>query len=363
MVATLAYLTAMLGGSLLLHPSMVSPLWPGCALLVSVLLLAPRKSWPILIAAGFASFVLHDLQTGWPIRSIVLIILADAVEVITAAFCLSYSFEAVPRLNSLRSLAKYSFFAVVLAPLAGALVGAVAGADSYWTNWRIYLFSEALAYLTLLPAILGWVDKRSAWAQKSGAYYLEAAALLAAVALSGYLNLVAPGRSSSPALFFSLVPLLLWAAFRFGSTGVSTSMILIAFLSIWGATRGRGPFLESEPLKNVLSLQLFLLFTAAPFMVFAALVEERKHGEEELREGEERLRLAVQAGRMYAFERDLASDVIVRADGTEIFSIGWTSQCAIPVVNLSPESTQTTARRMSRPKLGTLPTILLIRLV
>jgi signal transduction histidine kinase len=313
LVATLGYLTAILGGSLLLHPSMVSPLWPGCALLVSVLLFAPRKNWPILIAAGLAPFVLHDLQTGWPIRSIILIILADAAEVITAAFCLSYFFDAIPRLNNLRSLAKYSFFAVVLAPFVGALVGAAAGSDRYWTNWRIYFFSEALAYLTLLPAILGWVDKRSAWAQKSRAYYLEAAALLVAVVLFGYLTLVAPGRSSSPALFYSLVPVLLWSALRFGSTGVSTSMIVIAFLSIWGATHGRGPFLESEPLKNVLSLQLFLLFAAAPFMVFAALVEERKQGEEELREGEERLRLAVQAGKMYAFEWDIASDVIVRA--------------------------------------------------
>jgi PAS domain S-box-containing protein len=39
----------------------------------------------------------------------------------------------------------------------------------------------------------------------------------------------------------------------------------------------------------------------------------RKRAEEALRESEERLRLAVQAGRMYAFEWDTASDVIVRS--------------------------------------------------
>jgi PAS domain-containing protein len=253
--------------------------------------------------------------------------------VLTAAFCLSYSFGAVPRLNSLRSRAKCSFFAVVLAPFAGALVGAVAGADSYWTNWRIYFLSEALAYLTLLPAILGWIDKRSAWAQKSRAYYVEAAALLAAVVLFGYLTFVAPGRSSSPALFYSLVALPLWSALRFGSTGVGTSMIVIAFLSIWGATRGQGPFLKSEPLNTVLSLQLFLLFAAAPFMGFAALVEERKQGEEELREGEERLRLAVQAGMMYAFEWDIASAVIVR-----------TGQCR-DILNWMDDPTRDTGRQ------------------
>jgi PAS domain S-box-containing protein len=42
-------------------------------------------------------------------------------------------------------------------------------------------------------------------------------------------------------------------------------------------------------------------------------VTERKRTEEALREAEERLRLAIQAGRMYAFEWDPVSDVIVRS--------------------------------------------------
>src|SRR5580693_2334060 len=74
-VATLSYVAAEAGGALMLRPQMVWPLWPGCALLVSVLLLVPRKVWPILIAAGLAGFVLYDLQTGLPIRSIILLIL------------------------------------------------------------------------------------------------------------------------------------------------------------------------------------------------------------------------------------------------------------------------------------------------
>jgi len=290
LVAVLSYSASKLGGALVVRPQMLSPLWPGCVLLVSVLLLVPRRMWPILIAAAFAAFVLYDLQNGVPVRSIVWLIMADTVEVLTAAFCLSYSFGGVPRLNSVKALAKFSFFAVILAPAAGAFVGALAFSGEYWTNWKISSFSEAIAFLTLTPAILGWASKGPAWAPKSRASYLEAAALLAGLTLVGYVIFITLDRGSPPALLYSLVPFLLWAALRFGSTGVSASMIVIALLSIWGAVHGRGPFTGQGSLENVLSLQLFLLSAAAPLMVLAVLVEERKRAEEELRKSEEKFR-------------------------------------------------------------------------
>ena len=316
LVATLSYLAAKLGGALILHPQNVWPLWPGCALLVSVLLLAPRRIWPILIAAAFAAFALYDLQSGVPISSVVRLLLADTVEVLTAALLISYSFNGVPRLDNLKALAKYSLFAVILAPFAVSFLGAFAWPGDYWISWRVSLFSEAIAFLTLTPAILGWASIGPEWAHKSRAYYLEGVALLATLVLLAYLIFVAPGKSGSPALLYSLVPFLLWSALRFGSAGVSTSMIVIACLSIWGAIHGRGPFAGSEPLDNVLSLQLFLLFAAAPFMVLAALVEERMRVEEDLREGEERLRLAMEGGKLGGWEWDPQSGRIPWVSGT-----------------------------------------------
>ena len=178
-VATLSYLASRVGGALILHPSMLSPLWPGCALLVSVLLLVPRRTWPVLIAAAFGAFILSALQDGVPGRTIVWLILADAVEVLTASFCLSYLFRGPPRLDSLNALAKYSFFAVFLAPFAGAFVGALTSTANYWASWRTSFLSEALGFLTLLPAFLGWIREANTWKKKSPIHYLEAASLIA----------------------------------------------------------------------------------------------------------------------------------------------------------------------------------------
>ena len=290
LVAILSYLASRVGGALILHPSMLSALWPGCALLVSVLLLVPRRMWPILIAAAFGAFVLSALQDGVSARSIIWLLLADAVEVLTAALCLSYLFHGPPRLNSVDALAKYSFFAVFLAPFAGAFVGALTSKANYWANWRTSFLSEALGFLTLVPAFLGWVREAKAWGKKPPIYYLEAGSLIASVALLAFLIFVVPEKNVSPALLYSLVPFLLWSALRFGSTGISTSVFIIAFLSIWGVTHGEGPFIGAGKLNAVLPLQLFLFFTAVPFMILAALVEEHKQSAEELRESEEKFR-------------------------------------------------------------------------
>ena len=122
-----------------------------------------------------------------------------------------------------------------------------------------------------------------------------------------------PSSSSPPALLYSLLPFLLWSALRFGMTGINTSMMVVAFLSIWGAIHGRGPFTGSEPLDTVMSLQPSLFFAVTPFMVLAVLVEERNRTERSLREGEERLCVAAEVGRMYAWEWDPATDAVLRS--------------------------------------------------
>ena len=321
LVAILSYFGSQLGAALAVNPVMLSPLWPGCVLLVSVLLLVPKRLWLLLTAVAFTVFTVCDLVNGVPVRSIAWLLLADTVEISTAAFCLSYFFGGVPQLNSIRALAKFSLFAVILAPAAGAFVGALAFSGNYWTNWRISTFSEAIAFLTLSPAIFGWVNAGPAWARRSRAYYFEAAVLIAALVFLGFFTFAAPDRSDPPALLYSLVPFLLWAALRFGTTGVSTSMIVIAFLSIWGAVHGRGPFVAQGPPANVLSLQLFLLFAAAPFTVLAVLVEAHRNSQQALRKSEEKFSIAFRAGpSAFALTR-LSDDRYIEVnDAFELFS-------------------------------------------
>src|SRR5579863_2995451 len=287
-----SFISAKLAGSLVVRPQMVWPLWPGCALLVGLLLVVPRKIWPVLIPAGVAGFVLYDVEVGLGLRSTALLVVSDTVEVLIAALGVSYCFHGLrPRLNDVKSLARYSLFAVILAPLASAFIATPPFGADYWIRWGIAVFTEALALLTLTPAILSLVSMRREWAAKSRAFYFEAVTLFTGLLVLGYITFLTPNGTTAPVLLYSLLPLLLWSALRFGSVGISTSLIAIAFLSIWGTLHGLGPFTKSGPLANVMSLQLFLFFAATPFLVLAALAEEQKQTDQSLRESEKRFRL------------------------------------------------------------------------
>src|SRR5579863_1509969 len=289
-VALLSFLNAKLGGALVLRPQMLWPLWPGNAFLLAVLLVVPRRTWPILIAAGLAGFFLCDLQAGLSVRSAIFANLADVTEVLVAVFGISYAFDGHLRLNSIKSLTKYLAFAVIPAAIAGAFSATQVFHGSYWIRWRISFFTEALALLTLTPALLIWVSNARALVRKSLALYVEGATLVTGLAILGYIAFVDPVRSSLPVLLYSLLPFLLWSALRFGMLGTCTSMVIVAFLSIWGAVHGRGPFTGEEPLGNMMSRQLFLFVAAATFMVLAVLVEEQKRTERQRRETEAALK-------------------------------------------------------------------------
>jgi len=297
----------------MLRPQMIWPVWPGCAFLVAVLLVTPRKVWPALLAAGLAGFAVYDVQDGLPIRAIGLLLLADSVEILVAALGVTYVFGGMPRLNSVKSLAKYSVFAVILAP---ASVASAAASSFDGDSWWVGFLTEALALLTVTPAILSWRDIALTQEKKPTAHYLEAASMFVGLATLAYFTFVTSGRES-PTLLYSLVPFLLWAALRFGIMGTSNSIVLVGFLAILGAVHGRGPFTGDTPLNSVLSLQLFLLVAAVSFMVLGAVVEGQKLAEQALRESaeavrasEERLRLAQQAARIGAFERNVRTGVV-----------------------------------------------------
>jgi PAS domain S-box-containing protein len=89
---------------------------------------------------------------------------------------------------------------------------------------------------------------------------------------------------------YGVMPLLLWAAFRFGMRGASTAATAIAILATIGASHGGGPFAKDTVNESLLSLHSFLDVTIICALFLAGVLAERKRAEEILQESETRHR-------------------------------------------------------------------------
>jgi signal transduction histidine kinase len=288
LAAVVTFGAASLGKTLLSSGPEAWPLWPGCAALVAILLLLPRKAWRALIPAGIAGFALADLLIGFPSRMIVILLAGEAAAILVAVFGVR-AFLGHPRLDSLRALAVYCFFTVFLAASIVAVFVAIIVPGAYALRWGVAFLAEALAFLTLTPAVLGWA--RQLRARRSRGWYAEMGSMLLAAVVLSYFIFAGGPRASAPVLLYSLAPFLVWAALRFGSTGVASACCIVASFAIWGAIHDHGPFGGPPgPLYDVGPLQMFLLSVTAPFLVLAVLVEQHHEAASALRASEARER-------------------------------------------------------------------------
>jgi signal transduction histidine kinase len=143
--------------------------------------------------------------------------------------------------------------------------------------WTARLTSNIVADLTIVPAITIFGVKGISWFRRaSSPEYFEAAALAVSVVV---VSLLVFNRESAISSFwpfiYALLPLLIWALLRFGSGGVSASLLAVALISLSNTIHGRGPFGLQSMDFAVLSLQSLLTVLAVSFLLSSAVIAER----------------------------------------------------------------------------------------
>ena len=305
--------------------------FPPHAILVSILLLVPtRHWWAYVLSAAIGHFVATQ-QAGWPPVYAMQSEAFDAVTALLVAGGLRLFIRSPLDRLTLRDALVFVLVAVVVVPFATAFLGAAfAVANSvgahYWTEWRNLGISNGVTAIILVPAIL--LGSRALHERRfeiEPPRLLEATVLAAGLVAVGYLafDRLPAGPGTSPALLYAPVPLLVWAALRFGLGGMSVSMLLITSLAIWGTMQGRGPFLAQSPADNALELQLFLLMISVPLMLLAVTIGEERRGRESLRISDARMSLAAASAHLTLWDWDIANDrVWMQDEGRQFYGFG-----------------------------------------
>jgi len=318
------YLGAEIGFALTFQPHPVSTLWPPNSILLAALLLAPKRWWWFLLLAALPAHLIVELNSGVPLPMILSWFMSNCCEALIGAVFIRSLTNAPIRFDTSRGVAIF-MFAAVLAPFlssfldAGFVIVNQWGRSSYWQIWRMRFFSNVLAELTLVPFIVMWISEGFPSLRRlSPSRYLEAAALLVGLLVTSVFVLGGNvGPSPTPALLYTPLPLLLWAAVRFGPKGISTALVVVTFLSTWGAINGLGPFVNRSPEENALSVQLFLILIALPLLTLSAVVEEQKRLRQIARKNEEHLELALNAALMGTWDWHIADNETKWSDETK----------------------------------------------
>lgn len=107
---------------------------------------------------------------------------------------------------------------------------------------------------------------------------IEAAVLEAAVLVVGVLVFFC-----KEPLEYGLLPLMIWAALRFGISGAMVCGLTIVVLSTLSTALGFGPFVRSTSRDSLISLYVFLGVTIVCTLYLAGIFAARKQAEEEVR--------------------------------------------------------------------------------
>jgi PAS domain S-box-containing protein len=323
------YVATQIAWALRFPDSKVSLFFPPQAVLLCILLFVPTRHWWAYVLAAVSVHFMATQQAGWPTMYALTCEAFDALKCVSAAAGIRIAIKSPIRAITLRDAILFVLIAVVFVPFGTAFWGAeftvsYGFGTRYWIEWRNLGISNAVTAVVLVPVLLLgaqllFVRRPRALSRRR---VLEAALVGAGTAALGIFvfdNTFA-GPSTSPALLYAPIPLLIWAALRFGLGGISVSMLIMTVQAIWGTMRGHGPFLAQTPIENALALQLFLLVTATPLMLLAVVIDQERRSKEALRESANLMGLAAEAGNLAMWVWDVSgNDVWMTEQGRTLF--------------------------------------------
>jgi signal transduction histidine kinase/integral membrane sensor domain MASE1 len=315
-----------------------SPVWPPAGIALAAFLLFGRPVWPAIFAAAF----LVNATTAGTVLTSLGIAAGNTLEGLVGAR-LVHRFAGGTRVFD-RALDAFIF--LVAAAVPSAAVSATIGVTTlavaryapwtdYSTIWATWWLGDIAGDVALVPAVLLWYRQRGLG--RIGERPLEAAALLLCVI--GVAQVVfggaVPFATKTYPLEFVFIPVLLWAAFRFGAREAATALVILGTLAVSGTLRGVGAFAVATPNESLLLLQAFLVTMGVTILPVATLVWDRRRDEAERAgllsreqsaraEADERRRVAEQlAGTARSFTETLAiGDVGARVVDVVLGSFG-----------------------------------------
>jgi PAS domain S-box-containing protein len=268
-----------------LHAS-ASPMWPPTGIALAALLLTRHRAWPAVLAGAFA---VNVTTSGAPLTSFAIAI-GNTLEAVVGAWLVHRFANGASVFERAQDFFRFVVHAAMTGTAISATIGvtalAVAGSapwSSFEAIWLTWWLGDAAGALVWTPALV--LSIRHPRLEYGRARRAEAVLMVAAAVV---LSAIAFGAGAAVAdmarypLSFLAMPPLMWAAFRFGPREASVLTLLTSLIATWGTLRGVSPFAIGDLNIALLLLQGFTVVMAGLTLPTAAVVAERRRGQQRL---------------------------------------------------------------------------------
>jgi len=267
-----------------------STFWPANAILLAAFLLAPQRIWWALLLAVLPAHMIAQLQSGVPVWTASGWFISNSAEALIGAFLITRITRRESLFDTVRGVLTFVLCGVVIAPLLTSFLDAatvvVTGwGHSYWPLGAERFWTNALAQLTIVPAVvlgrvsgISWIRNANS-VRRWEAVLLGVIIVMVSVFVFGFDSVFV---ATTPAVLYFPLPLLLWAAVRFRLAGLSLSLLCLALISMWYTMHGRLPFPHASLQQNILSLQTLFCLVAVPLMFLSVVIDAAHRSQESL---------------------------------------------------------------------------------
>ncbi|HVF23425.1 MAG TPA: MASE1 domain-containing protein, partial [Pyrinomonadaceae bacterium] len=278
-LAVVYFAAAELGLSLASLHSNVTPVWPPAGIAIASLLIFGRQLWPGIFAGAFAA----NSLTGVPLTATFGIAIGNTLLALVAYWLLGVV-RWRKTLDSVGEVMSFVACAAVAAPLVSSTIGSLSlcltGAAE-WTRftplWLTWWLGDGFGALIIGSLLLSWsrsgkLNSRDL-PEILSLFVLQMLVVL--IVFGGWF----PGPVKTYPLAYLSLPFLLWAAVKFDQRIVTTAIVVMAAVAVWGASQGYGPFVEVNPNVSLLLLTSFVGTSSLMALLVAAVTAERKKAE------------------------------------------------------------------------------------
>lgn len=278
-LAIVYFAAAELGLSLASLHSNVTPVWPPAGIAIASLLIFGRQLWPGIFVGALAA----NLLTNAPVTAAFGIAIGNTLQAVVAYWLLGVV-RWRRTLDSVGEVMGFVACASIAAPLLSATIGSLSlcltGAAEwgrFTPLWLTWWMGDGFGALIVGSLLLSWskperLDPRDL-PEIAALFVLLLPIVL--IVFGGWF----PGPIKTYPLAYLSLPCLLWAALKFDQRIVTTAIVVMAALAVWGASNGYGPFVQVNPNVSLLLLTSFVGTSSLMTLLVAAVTSERRKAE------------------------------------------------------------------------------------